>query len=31
MLDLYNAYAEEHNLVEVDEDWNAFKAASETE
>lgn len=29
MLGLYNAYASEHNLVEVDEDWNAFKTASE--
>ena len=29
MLDLYNAYSEKHQLVEVDEEWNAFKAASQ--
>ncbi len=29
MLVLYNAYAAKHQLVEVAEDWNAFKAASE--
>ena len=29
MLNLYNTYAEEHQLVEVDEEWNAFKAASD--
>jgi arylsulfatase len=29
MLSLYKNYEKEHNLVAVDEDWNAFKAASE--
>ncbi len=29
MLALYKAYEKEHSLVQVDEDWNAFKAASE--
>lgn len=29
MLALYNQYASDHNLVEVDKDWNAFRAASE--
>ncbi|MGB1004302.1 MAG: arylsulfatase [Salibacteraceae bacterium] len=29
MLALYEAYEKEHNIVQVDSDWNAFKAASE--
>lgn len=29
MMALYQQYEAEHNLVQVDEDWNAFKAASE--
>lgn len=29
MMALYKDYETEHNLVQVDEDWNAFKAASE--
>lgn len=29
MLALYTQYEKDHNLVEVDADWNAFKAASD--
>lgn len=29
MLSIYKNYEKEHNLVTVDEDWNAFEAASE--
>ena len=29
MLTLYKGYEKQHNLVQVDEKWNAFKAASE--
>lgn len=29
MLALYDNYAKEHNIIEVDKDWNPFKAASE--
>lgn len=29
MMTLYTSYEKEHNLVQVDEEWNAFQAASE--
>jgi arylsulfatase len=29
MQDLYASYAEANNIIEVDSEWNPFKAASE--
>jgi hypothetical protein len=29
MMGLYASYSEANNIIEVDSDWNPFKAASE--